>query len=146
MGACVKVDDKNVGTTPLALKDVPVGSYRIEVELPSYEVFRSSVEVKHQEMTEVKAKLSPKPGALEVRSQPEGANIKIDGKDEGVTPYSKWVSSNETHSITVSAEGYYPETQKVVVKPEGKEAISIVLKKIPTGVLEIKSDPSGASI
>jgi len=146
IGANVKVDDNPMGTTPLVLKDVPAGSYRIEVELTHYETFRNEVDIKHQQMAEVRAKLEPKPGALEIKAQPDGAKVQVDGKDEGVTPYSKWTASNVVHSITVSAEGYYPETQKTAVQPEGKETVSIILKKIPTGTLEIKSEPTGALI
>ena len=146
IGANVKVDDNPMGTTPLALKDVPAGAYRIEIELPHYEVFRSEVDVKDKQMAEVKADLKLKPGALEIRSEPVGAKVQVDGKAEGVTPYSEWVASNVVHKITVSAEGYYPETREVLVKPEGKEALSLTLKRIPTGTLEIRSEPVGASI
>jgi len=134
MGAKVNIDDKEMGTTPLALKDVPAGSYRVKIELEHYEVWRGNVDVKHQQQAEVRAKLEPKPGALEVKSEPGGAKVQIDGNDVGVTPYSKWVSSKEEHTVTVSAEGYYPESQKVTIQSEGKEVISILLKEIPSDV------------
>ncbi|HIE28389.1 TPA: PEGA domain-containing protein [Candidatus Poribacteria bacterium] len=146
MGAEVHIDDKPMGATPLALKDVPAGSYRVEMELEHYEIWRGNVDVKHQQQAEVRAELEPKPGALEVKSEPSGARVRIDGKDVGVTPYRKWVSSKEEHSITVSAEGYYPESRKVTVQPEGKEVVSVVLKEIPKGTLEISSEPSGAKV
>ena len=146
IGAEVHIDDKPMGTTPLALKDVPAGSYRVKMELEHYEIWRGNVDVKHQQMAEMRAELEPKPGALEVKSEPSGAKVKIDRKDAGVTPYSKWVSSGEKHSVTVSAEGYYPESQKITVQPEGKAVVSVVLKEIPKGTLEVKSEPSGAKV
>jgi iron(II)-dependent oxidoreductase len=146
MGAKVHIDDKEMGTTPLALKDVPTGSYRVEMELEHYEIWRGDVDVKHQQQVEVRAKLEPKPGALEVKSEPSGAKVQIDGKDAGVTPYSKWVSSKEEHSVTVSAEGYYTESKKVTVQPEGKEVVSVILKEIPKGILEIISEPTDAKV
>jgi len=146
MGAKVYLDDKEMDTTPMSLKNVPAGSYRVKMELEGYETWRGDVDVKHQQMAEARAKLEPKPGAIEVKSSPSGAKVQIDGKDMGATPCSKWVSPGEEHSITVSAEGYYPESRKVTLQPEGKEVVSVVLKEIPQGTLEVKSEPSGAKV
>jgi len=146
MGAKVYIDDKEMDTTPLSLKNVPAGSYRVKMELEHYETWRDNVDVKHQQMAEIRAKLEPKPGALDVKSEPGGAMVQIDGKDVGATPCSKWVSPGEEHSVTISAEGYYPESRKVTLQPEGKEVVSIVLKEIPKGTLEVKSAPSGAKV
>jgi len=146
MGANVKVDDNPVETTPLVLKDIPAGSYRIEIVLEHYVTYQGEVDVKHQQMAEVRVKLKPKLDTLEIKSQPDSEKMQIDGNDEGVTPYSKWMPSNVVRSITVSAEGYYPEIPKTTVQLEGKEMVSIILEKIPTWSMEIKSDPTGTSI
>jgi len=97
-------------------------------------------------MAEVRAELEPKPGILEVSSEPNGAKVQVDGEELGITPCSKSLSSGEEYSVTVSEEGYYPESQMVMVQPEGKEIISVTLKEIPKGTLEVKSEPSGAKV
>ena len=140
-GADIKIDGNPIDTTPLALKDVPVGSYKIEVGLTHYEMWSGEVDVKQGQMAEVRAKLELKPSTLEIKSEINGAKVQIDGEDVGVTPYSKLLPSNVAHSITVSAEGYYPESQKITLKPDVKEAVSVALKKIPTGTLEVKAEP-----
>ena len=80
MGANVYVDDNLMGTTPLTLKDVPTGSYRVKMELEHYEIWRGNMDVKHQQSAEVRAELEPKPGTLEAKSEPSGAKVSIDGK------------------------------------------------------------------
>jgi len=83
MGAKVYLDDKEMETTPMSLKNVPAGSYRVKMELEHYEAWRGDVDVKHQQMATVSAKLEPKPSALGVKSEPSGAKVQIDGKDVG---------------------------------------------------------------
>jgi len=144
--AKVSLDDKLMGMTPLALKNVPAGSYRVKMELERYEIWRDNVDVKHQQMAEVYAELDPKPGALEVSSKPSGAKVRLNEEDAGVTPWNRWVSPGEEHAITVSAEGYYPESRVVTVQPAGKKVVSVVLKEIPKGTLEVKSEPGGAKV
>jgi len=117
MGASVYVDDTLMGTAPLLLKDVPTGSYRVKMEFEHYEIYYGDVDVKHQQTADVRIKLEPKPVALEVRSEPSGAKVSIDGKEVGVTPYSGWVSANKEHTVFISAEGHRFETRKVTIQP-----------------------------
>ena len=133
MGASVSVDDTLMGTTPLALKNVPAGSYRVKMELEHYEIWRGNVDVKHQQTAEVRAKLEPKPGALEVSSEPSGAKVRVDGKEVGVTPYSGWVSAGKEHTVFISVEGYRFESRKITVQPEGKEVVLVVLEELKAG-------------
>ena len=131
--AKVYIDDKLMGTTPLALKDVPTGSYRVKMELEHYEIWRGNVDVKHQRTAEARAELEPKPGALEVSSEPSGAKVRVDGKEVGVTPYSGWVSAGKEHTVFIYVEGYRFESRKVTIQPEGKEAVSVVLEELKAG-------------
>jgi len=129
MSANVYIDDKLMGTTPLALKDVPACSYRVKMEHEHYEIWRDNVDVKHQQMVEVRAELEPKPGKLEVRSEPSGARVLVDGKESGVTPYTGWVSAGKEHTVFIYVEGYRFESRKATVQPEGKHGISVTLEK-----------------
>ena len=144
IGADVKVDDNPMGTTPLVLKDVPAGSYRIEVGLTHYETYQGEVDVKHQQMTEVREKLKPKPSALEVKSQPTGATIWMDGKKVGVTPYKATVTADGEHEIILSAKEYGFKSQKVTVPPEGKQSVSITLEKQEGKPVSIIREKDGA--
>ncbi len=140
MGADVKIDDMPMGTTPLALKDVPAGSYRIEIESIDYETWCGETDVKHEQTAEVKANLESRPDALENKSEPNNAKVQIDVNNGGVAPFQGLLDADVEYSITVSTEGYYPTSQKLTLKPNGEETVSIVLKKTPTETLEAESD------
>jgi len=129
MSANVYIDAKLMGTTPLALKDVPASSYAVKMKLENYEIWSGNVDVKHQQMAEVRAELESKPGALEVSSEPGGARVLVDGKEVGVTPYSGWISAGKEHTVSIYSEGYRFESRKATVQPEGKEVISVTLEK-----------------
>ena len=149
IGAEVYIDDKPMGNATLTLKDFPAGSYRVRVWLnEDYEEWRGNVDVEHQQLAEVRAELKPKDVALEVKCEPDGAAAKIDGKDAGTAPFSKWVSAGEEHSITIFAEGYYPETWKVTIPPGGREVVSVALEELKSGEDEsvIINDADGAEM
>lgn len=140
IGADVKIDDIPMGMTPLALKDVPVGSYRIEIGLMNYETWFGETDVKHEQTADVRAKLESRLGSLEIKSGLDDKKVQVDGKD--AVTYNKFLPSNIEYSITVSAEGYYPASQNITLKPDGKETLSILLKKIPTEMPEVKAEPN----
>ena len=126
VGAKVRIDDKPMdSTTPLALKDIPAGSYRLEVELEHYKTWRGNVDVKHQQMAEVRAQLEPEHVALYIKFGSDGAVVRIDGKEVGTTPYSGWISADEEHTVFISAEGYRSESQKVIIGMDGAEMVLI---------------------
>ena len=136
VGAKVRINDKPMdSTTPLALKDIPAGLYRLEVELELYNTWHGNVDVKDGQMVEVRAQLETEPVALDVKSEPAGAVVRIDGKEVGTTPYSGLVSGDKEHTVLIFADGYHPESQKVIVPPGGKGEVSVALEKMKAGEL-----------
>lgn len=132
-GAEVFLSDIPMGIAPLTIKDVPAATYTVRMELEHYETWRGSVQVKHQETSEVHAELVGKPGTLKVQSHPSGADVWVDGQTVGITPYSGWIFPGEEHVVIVTTEGYGWVEGKVTVQPEGSEAISLVLEKVKEG-------------
>ena len=82
--------------------------------------------------------------AIEIRSQPPGANIRIDRKAVGVTPLRTEVPSNAAHSITLSLPGYQskeirvdlpiPATVEATLVAEGPPATLVVESAYPLTV------------
>ncbi len=72
-------------------------------------------------------------GTLEIKSEPNGAKVWIDGKDAGVTPYIGSIVAGEEHSVIVSEKGYKFNSQKVNVQQGGKEVLSVVLEELKAG-------------
>ncbi len=82
--------------------------------------------------------------AIEIRSQPSGANIRIDRKAVGVTPLRTEVASNAAHSIALSLPGYQskeihvdlpiPATVEATLVAEGPPATLVVESAYPLTV------------
>ena len=82
--------------------------------------------------------------AIEIRSQPTGANVRIDKRAVGVTPLRTEVPSNAAHSITLSLPGYQskeirvdlpiPATVEATLAAEGPPATLVVESAYPLTV------------
>ena len=86
-----------------------------------------------------------KEGELEVRSEPSGAKVYIDGKEAGETPT---VLSNIRvggHVVRIGKEGHEPYEEQVKVGEGERKKVSVSLKKI-VGALLVNTDPPGATI
>ncbi len=66
-------------------------------------------------------------GLLEISSQPAGAEVLIDGRKRGVTPYRKPASVGE-HDIVLHKTGYHDYLNSVDVLPGRGSAIDVVLR------------------
>lgn len=78
--------------------------------------------------------LPPSPGVpLEVTSNPEGAQVFIDGNAAGITRLRTHVEPGE-HTVRVQFEGYQPETT------------TVVLERGTPGAVEVDLDPAPVSI
>jgi tetratricopeptide (TPR) repeat protein len=86
-----------------------------------------------------------KEGELELRSDPAGAKVYVDGKEKGETPS---VLSNVRlggHAIRIAKEGYEPYEEQVKVVEGERKKISASLKRV-AGSLFVNTDPSGTSV
>ena len=81
---------------------------------------------------------------IEIRSQPAGANVRIDRKAVGVTPLRTEVAANAAHSVTLSLAGYQsreirvdlplPPVVEAALAPEGPPATLVVESAYPLTV------------
>ncbi len=87
------------------------------------------------------------PGQIAVESNPEGAQVQINGKTDPtwVTPFSLPNLQPGQYSITVSKAGYSSDSRTVDVTAGNRAAVSIHLTNL-LATLIVKSDPAGASI
>ena len=89
--------------------------------------------------------ITVKEGELEVRSEPSGAKVYVDGKEAGETPV---VLSNIRvggHILRIGKEGHEPYEEQVKVGEGERKKVSFSLKKI-VGALLVNTDPPGATI
>lgn len=132
-GAEVVFDDVRLaGTTPLNIPSVPVNTrHTIKVELKRHERYTETVDVPSRggEVT-IKAVLNPMTGKLIIISQPEGAEVWINGEVRGRTPTTiKGVDMSSAKKLELRLKDHQPFVQDLVWPDNGSIQIDAKLKQ-----------------
>ena len=87
------------------------------------------------------------PGQVQVDSNPQGAQIQIDGKSDPswITPYNVTGLNPGQHSISVAKSGYSSDTRAVDVSSGGKSFVVLHLAPVHA-LLVLNSTPAGADV
>ncbi|RPJ11062.1 MAG: PEGA domain-containing protein [Deltaproteobacteria bacterium] len=145
-GATVYVNGKPVGTTPYEGKNVSPGSHKVRMEKEGYEPWEKQVAVEAGKRKEVVAELVLlKIGEIEVKSEPAGAKVYLDGKGVGETPLTVSKVSPGRHRVQVVKEGYTPHEESLEVKAREKTRVEVSLRK-PMGGILVAAEPAGANV
>ncbi|MCP3097653.1 PEGA domain-containing protein [Myxococcus sp. K15C18031901] len=70
-------------------------------------------------------------GTLMVQSQPEGAQVRVHGRDVGVTPLAGVAVPAGHHPVLVVMPGHEPYAEYVEVKPSGAATVKASLAPVP---------------
>ena len=140
-GARVTLDGVERGYTPLSLKDVPFGSYRIEV---SYAGFRSQTQdvtlSAASTVAAVGIDLPPAQGdvpvgltrgSVAVASRPDGARVILDGQLVGTTPAVLSDVPSGTHQLRIERDGYQAWVTAIDVSPPDQTRVAASLDRLP---------------
>ncbi len=88
-----------------------------------------------------------RPTALNLRTEPPGAQILINGLGLGVTPQVlKDLPTNRELKIELELTGYRPRTEKVTLWPNQGERELVFTMERQVGSVSVNSDPEGAAI
>jgi hypothetical protein len=156
-GARVFVDDRDVGRTPAAVRDVAVGAHRVRVVHDGYVTQERSVTISRKRPTQaltiglkrpptaknmkVAPAAVPRPaaapqrtiagvgGALVVDSRPEGAKVFLDGKLVGTTPMSLPSIAAGEHTVRLEREGYKNWSSTLRVAGPGQNRVTASLER-----------------
>lgn len=136
---------------------MPEGKYYFKIESEFYEPYETEITI-GKGMKEVDVELVPSFGFLNISSDPDGADVYLDGKRIGVTPIRKTdrVSKGE-HSVLFRMPDYYVTERRVTVRGDGtvqqvpmaelkpQFGTVVLLCDDPEAVLTI-TDPSGKEV
>lgn len=143
-GCDILVDGHSVGVTPrlithLAVKD----RYTLKLRKAGY--LEQSFNVKFTgRMPLVKdVKLVLSSGRIEVRSEPEGAEVTVNGVTRGVTPLSVEDVPKGRATVKLSMKGFSDEVRELAINAGDSQTLSVALKGLP-GTLHLSSHPEGA--
>jgi hypothetical protein len=146
-GANVFIDGKPVGTSPCESGDLPPGSYQVRIEKRGYAPWEGSLSVIAGKRIEVPFPIELKAvvGSLEILSEPSGSKVFLDGEEMGQTPLSLPAVRMGQHRVRVTKEDYDSYEEQVSVTEGERKKVLASLRKM-TGVLSIRTEPSGASV
>ena len=144
-GADIYINDIRKGKTPLVLHDLTAGEYEISIRKDGFETHTEPLVVNGSATTEVTAILTQNYGALQIESDPPGAEVYIDGRKSGVTPVTLARIENGDHTVKVVRSGYDTWTNQVSIAAGRQSTIQARLS-VSMGNLVITSTPADAVI
>ncbi len=109
----IYVDNEKVGTGNVS-QAVSIGAeHRYRVECENYFEKEDVVMLQKGERKSLNIELEPAFGFITVKTTPSGADVYVDDKLVGKTPYLSEVIKRGMHKITVNKEGYETSVQRV---------------------------------
>ncbi|HPC36714.1 MAG TPA: PEGA domain-containing protein [Candidatus Marinimicrobia bacterium] len=146
-GVEVFLNGKSVGITPIQNLKQNSGSYLLTAKLDMYYPYEEKFDLKDNELKEFSIVFKPAFGTLEIHSTPEeGAEVLINGKKVGVTPYIDQRCPSGNYQIEVRKKLYYSATETIPVE-DGKATQRTFVLKSNYGRIAINSSPEeGAEV
>ena len=143
--ASIIVNGNKAGKGFLNSYEVAAGDVSIQVEAPGYEVFKAKERIGTGQTKKLQVKQTSSFGVLEVKSDPPGAEVTINEKKAGQTPYTNTRIMPGNYSIKVELSGHDVfEADVDVPKGERRTVEADLISKF--GTLEVISKPKGAHV
>jgi hypothetical protein len=148
-GADITIDTTNYGITPVTLQNVLIGEHTVKLSKRGYESVKKVVQVIEGKTAELNETLQDATtarlkGALEIKTLPSGANILIDGKAIGNSPYFNQNFAAGNHKVVIQKSGYCPIEKNIVIYE--KEKITLEEKMVQGTMVSVESKPTGTTI
>ena len=115
------------GVTPFSQPALPAGSYRVTFQRDTWRPQEKSLLVERGKEAQVFADL--RGVNLEVRSEPAGAQVTVDGRPAGLAPLRLAALEPREYEFAASLEGYDAASLKYSAKRDG--TVSLVLVEQP---------------
>ncbi len=115
-GADVCVDGRYKGQTPLVLEGVAAGKRSVSVILPGYRGDEKTVEVVPDRQTSVTLSMA-RVATVYVESDPSPANLYINDKRVGTTPYEEEVETGR-YDFVARLDGYKDEEMSIDIEED----------------------------
>lgn len=127
-GAEVFVNDKLEGISPLELSLEP-GDYKVKLIAKYYQPMEERLSLSSGKNI-ITCPLTKITGTLKVISEPAGANVFINGNNEGTTPLEKKLEGG-TYKVTLSMDSFEDKAIDVDIADSQPKEVNIKLVKLP---------------
>ena len=142
----VYVDNVEAKLNQLGKLEVERGIHHLRIETERYQLFETEVEVKgYNQVQLLEVRLIPAWALVSISSEPEAADVLVDGKIVGKTTLETEILQGQ-HEILVEKEGF--KSFKIVQSFTAGDDITLdAIKLSPMdGQLSVSSSPDGASV
>jgi hypothetical protein len=129
--AVVFIDGENVGQVPQT-REVSAGEHFVVVQQKGYKTFEQKIRIEPGQTMTVTAELKAI-GALQVLSNPAGAQVYINGELIGPTPLRLDDLDAGEHVVKIQYANYYDFEKRISVQGGEREIVSATLEAIDTG-------------
>lgn len=140
----VTQDNVLLGKTPLLCTSLPLGRHRLTISGVGVRAKTVEVNLSDRVPQHLSYDMTTDSGMLDVRSEPSGLEVRVNGTVRGSTPCSVNNVKGEA-VVEIVAEGFEPFRRKVFLSPGEKQQLDAVLTALPGG-LKVVSIPSGARV
>lgn len=140
----VTQDNVLLGKTPLLCTSLPLGRHRLTISGVGVRAKTVEVNLPDRVPQHLAYDMTTDSGVLDVRSEPSGLEVRVNGTVRGSTPCS--VSNVKGEAVVeIVSEGFEAFRRKVFLSPGEKQQLDAVLAALP-GTLKVVSVPSGARV
>ncbi|MCC5847672.1 MAG: PEGA domain-containing protein [Verrucomicrobia bacterium] len=144
-GAAVSIGDVFRGNTPLAMHNIRLGEHRARLVMQGYDDREIEFTVEDRIPRRVDVDMVSNSGSLIVHSNPSGATVYVDGRNEGSTPVSLDRVQQGERDLVVELNGYADFRRTVSIVAGESARVTAELSARP-GSLRVVTIPSGARI
>jgi hypothetical protein len=128
-GARLLLDGVDRGALPIRLPSPAAGTHRWKVVQPGSESAEGAVEVVAGRNHLVPVALETSRGVVVVGSRPEGARVRLDGADVGVTPLRLKGVAPGKHAVEVALDGHARAIRALDTSGGGRGELDVTLQK-----------------
>ena len=112
-GAQIQIDGRSdaAWVTPYDMASLVPGQHNVAISKPGFATDSRTIEVASGSKSFLSVQLAPLTATVAINSDPDGAEVWMDGKDTGkVTPAQFSVDKAGTHNFVIRKQGYLEET------------------------------------
>ena len=146
-GANIYLNDNPIGISPIKDHTAAAGDISLDIEMPGYVTIDTLVRIFEEKNNTFNFILNKvkEYGMLSVTSDPSGAEVWIDRKKAGITPFNEPAIPAGTHQVVVRKYGFSDYKQTIKISSLQAAVIPNV-KLMQHGKLDISTDPLEAEI
>lgn len=143
-GCDISLDGLSLGKTPRLITSLDAKNvYRVVLQKPGYQP--RTVEIKFNGRTPLvrHEELILDSGVIEVTSDPDGAEVTVNGQPRGTTPVTVRDVPKGRTTVTLKKHGFDEETREITMVAGDSQTLFVKLNGLP-GTMSLSSVPDGA--